>query len=156
MNVFVLSACPVAAAQFLNDKHVVKMCLESAQILCTVHHHYGLDAPYRATHRNHPCVLWAIASFGNYTWLRRHGAAIGQEYTYRYGKVHKSAIVIDALPMLDANVFPVQAMTSFAQAMPEQYRHADHVMAYQLYYRGEKDFGWNKGRPRPEWMEIDT
>lgn len=46
MNIFVLDTCPVVAAQYLNDKHVVKMVLESAQILCTVHHEFGLDAPF--------------------------------------------------------------------------------------------------------------
>lgn len=71
MNIFALDQCPVKSAQLLNDKHVVKMCLESAQILCTVHRGFGLDAPYRPTHKRHPCMLWVAESHGNYIWLRR-------------------------------------------------------------------------------------
>lgn len=152
MNIFVLDPCPIAAAQALNDKHVVKMCLESAQILCTVHHGYGLDAPYRPTHKNHPCTRWAAESHGNYIWLRRHAVAIGEEYTRRYGKVHKSHLVVDALPTLLPSEFPKVAMTPFVLAMPEQYQCADAVESYRNYYKAEKAFGWNRGRQRPDWM----
>ena len=38
MNIFYLSHDPVKAAQVQYNKHVVKMILEYAQILCTVHH----------------------------------------------------------------------------------------------------------------------
>ena len=36
MNIFYLDKDPVVAAQMSCDKHVVKMILESAQMLCTV------------------------------------------------------------------------------------------------------------------------
>jgi hypothetical protein len=35
MNIFVLSRCPRAAARLHCDKHVVKMILETAQLLYT-------------------------------------------------------------------------------------------------------------------------
>ena len=37
MNVFVLDDDPVVAAQLQCDKHVVKMIVESAQMLSTIH-----------------------------------------------------------------------------------------------------------------------
>ena len=37
MNIFVLDENPQIAAQMHNDKHVVKMILETAQLLCGVH-----------------------------------------------------------------------------------------------------------------------
>lgn len=38
MNIFVLSEGPVEAARMQCDKHVVKMIVETAQMLCTVGH----------------------------------------------------------------------------------------------------------------------
>ena len=52
MNIFYLDPDPVAAAQMQCDKHVVKMALETAQILSTV-----LGGPYKPTHAKHPSVL---------------------------------------------------------------------------------------------------
>ena len=43
-NIFYLSECPVESAQSQCDKHVVKMILESAQMLCTAHHACPSDA----------------------------------------------------------------------------------------------------------------
>ena len=37
MNIFYISECPVQAAEWMVDKHVVKMILESAQLLSTAH-----------------------------------------------------------------------------------------------------------------------
>ena len=37
MNIFILHEYPVEAAQLQCDKHVVKMIVESAQMLCTAH-----------------------------------------------------------------------------------------------------------------------
>ena len=61
------------------------MCLETAQILCTV-----LGGPYKPTHRNHPCVLWVAAAKGHLWWTLRHWEALCDEYTARYGRVHAS------------------------------------------------------------------
>jgi hypothetical protein len=37
MNIFYLDKDPIKAAEYSCDKHVVKMILESAQMLCTAH-----------------------------------------------------------------------------------------------------------------------
>jgi hypothetical protein len=135
MNIFVLDENPIAAAKFACDKHVVKMILESAQLLCSVHPEG--TAPYKRTHYNHPCTKWTRESEHNYDWLISHAYALCLEYTKRYGKVHKSQQVIK---WCDENrpKLPQCGPTPFAQAMPEQYKNDDIVEAYRAYYLGEK------------------
>ena len=84
MNIFVLDYNPKRAAQMQCDKHVVKMPLETAQILCSAFE--PGTAPYKRTHYNHPCSVWGRESKVNYKWLIEHGLALSDEYTYRYGK----------------------------------------------------------------------
>ena len=69
MNIFVLDSDPKVAATMLCDKHVVKMILESAQMLSTVAHTNGHIPRYRPTHSKHPCTLWAGESKSNWQWL---------------------------------------------------------------------------------------
>ena len=69
MNIFYLDKCPVKAAKYQYNKHVVKMILESAQMLCTAHHAImgeDADVPYKVTHRHHPCTIWTMKSGQNY------------------------------------------------------------------------------------------
>jgi len=89
MNIFVLSSDPIEAAQMLCGKHVVKMPLESAQLLCSPYPKGA--APYRRTHYNHPCAVWARESLGNYLWLVEHGLALCDEFNSRYKKKNISA-----------------------------------------------------------------
>lgn len=149
MNIFVLDTDPVLAAQYQCDVHVVKLLLETGQILCTAIILHGGQAPYRPTHIHHPCTKWAAASKANFNWLRTHGLALAAEYTFRYGKIHKTQAIIERAS--DA-VLPDGSLTGFAQAMPEQYRREDPVAAYRAYYRGEKAnmARWTK-RATPYW-----
>ena len=88
MNIFYLHSDPVVAAQKQYNKHVVKMILESAQLLCSAHHMLDseIDVPYKLTHKNHPSAVWTRQSKQNYAWLYFHMLALGDEYTKRYGK----------------------------------------------------------------------
>ena len=97
MNIFVLDKDPKKCAEYHNDKHVVKMILETAQLLCGVHHmaESKLDIPYRLSHKNHPCSIWARECIENYVWLCDLGMELCKEYTYRYGKRHKSQDIIE-------------------------------------------------------------
>ena len=65
MNIFMLHQEPQIAAQYHCDKHVVKMILESAQLLCTALNEAGVPMPYRVTHKNHPCSIWVRESRAN-------------------------------------------------------------------------------------------
>lgn len=147
MNIFALCEDPVVAARLHLDKHVVKMPLETAQMLSTIN-----GGPYKPTHAKHPCTVWASTSTENYAWLVQLGLALCAEYTYRYGKVHKCQAIIESLR--DAPVaVPSGPLAAFAQAMPEECKAADAVLAYQTYYREYKSYigVWTK-RSRPAFM----
>jgi len=147
MNIFILDTNPVLAAQMQCDKHVVKMVLESAQILSTIN-----GGPYKPTHKNHPCVLWVSASPANYQWLSRHAIALCVEYTVRYGKRHKCQDIIVDLAISDA--YDNDEKVSFVQCMPDEYKGDDPVEAYRRYYRGAKaHFATWTNRDKPTWWE---
>lgn len=92
MNIFYLDKSPKLSAEYACDKHVVKMILESAQLLCSPFN--NREAPYKRTHFNHPCSLWVRNSEANYDWMIEYSESLGEEYTYRYNKRHKSLEVI--------------------------------------------------------------
>jgi hypothetical protein len=157
VNIFILDSNPILAAQYAVDRHVVKMVLESAQLLSTAHHvtdktdaHPDL---YKKTHENHPCSVWARKSSANYDWLYNFFQCQHDEFMFRYGKTHLSYTKLNGVfQHVPANI-PKGALTPFAQAMPDQYRNADPVVAYRAYYNGEKRelFNW-KNRSIPEWI----
>ena len=68
MNIFYLAHNPTDCAQMHCDKHVVKMILETAQLLSTAHHERGSTAPYKSTHRNHPSAVWVRSGVKQYQW----------------------------------------------------------------------------------------
>ena len=154
MNIFVLDTDPKLAAEAHCDKHVVKMCLETAQLLCSAFE--PGQVPYRRTHYNHPCAVWTRSSIDNFAWLTRLGWALCDEYAFRYGRTHASRSVIDdcwskreTLGLPDVGLMP------FALALPEKYREDDAVKAYRAYYLGEKrDIArWTRGRMQPMWWK---
>lgn len=141
MNIFYLSHDPVQAAQVQYNKHVVKMILETAQLLCTAHHILGsnIHIPYKATHKNHPSAIWVRSSAEAYMWAYEHMLALGAEYTKRYGKEHltiaKCRDVLYTLPNNISNDPFVQP----PQCMPDEYKvEGDSVSAYWNYYENEK------------------
>jgi len=152
MNIFVLDKNPTIAAQHHCDKHVVKMILETAQIMSAVAHKQGYTAPYRLTHKNHPCTLWAGENASNWEWLAQLGFALGREYQARYGKIHKSVAVIQWC-YDNVKSLPTGSRTPFAQAMPDEYRHSDPVRAYRAYYKGEKAYMATWKTAPPSWWE---
>jgi len=152
VNIFFLDAAPVAAAQMLCDKHVNKMLIEATQLLCNCHPQENV--PYRRTHYNHPCSLWARKCRQNYLWLYKYAMALADEFYFRYGKPHACRRVLQGylvvIPdgMVDSDIFSVPA-----QAMPDQYRNINPVYAYRCYYWSEKKHfaRWEKGRSKPIW-----
>lgn len=151
MNIFALHSEPIQAAVWHCDKHVVKMALESAQMLCTNLNLLGLETPYKSCHRNHPCTIWARQTRSNFVWLCDLGLALCMEYTYRYGKTHACEKVIEYCYDLK-NHIPEGDLTPFAQAMPDVYKCSDSVQAYRSFYIGEKsDFAVWSMRDQPYW-----
>ncbi len=140
MNIFYLSNDPVKAAEFQYNKHVVKMILETAQLLCTAHVELNstVDVPYKPTHKNHPSAIWVRSSAENYMWAYEHMLALGAEYTKRYGKQHLTITKCrDILYNLPENIENL-AFTQPPQCMPEEYQTTNSVDAYWAYYINEK------------------
>ncbi len=150
MNIFVLSQDPVQAAKWHCDKHVVKMALESVQMLSTALWRYGEATSYKPAHQKHPCTLWAGDSRPNFSWLVAHSEALHDEYTARYGRTHASRRVLNEASRR-LNTIPLGEQTTFVQAMPEEYKSVCAVEAYRKYYLGEKMSFAKWKRNRPEW-----
>ena len=155
MNIFVTDPCPIQSARNLPDKHIVKMPLETCQMLAIIYSdwYYGVGklykqdgTPYRTQHgafRKHPCTIWAAANPYNLAWLIRHGYALCHEYNLRYNKVHTCLDVIeqaeriyhksfDNLMLSDAS----RKVTEFTRAMPEYIKFnttIDTIEAYKVY-----------------------
>ena len=135
MNIFKLDESPVVSAKYACDKHVVKMILESAQMLCAVHPEG--TAPYKRSFYNHPCTKWVRESARNYEWLLLHAYALCDEYTRRYGKVHKTEEVIE---WCDNNrpELPNIGLTKQPTCMPDYCKTESVVESYRKYYINEK------------------
>lgn len=157
MNIFVLSKDPKKAAQYHCDKHVVKMVLETAQLLSTACHELGIESPtlYKATHKNHPCSIWTRKSKANFVWLCKLGIELSKEYTFRYGKQHKSlAVIKEAKSYIDLLNFSKEVMTKPALAMPDDYKEKSPIKSYRKYYINDKgDLLSYTRREIPDWMK---
>jgi hypothetical protein len=154
MNIFYLDRDPETCAQYHCDKHVVKMILETAQLLCATQWLCGTEAPYRLTHKNHPSTIWTRQSIHNYRWLCELGIQLSLEYTLRYGKVHKSQDIIqwciDNEPQL-----PDTPFVDPPQAMPDYCKLDNTVEAYRKYYINEKH-GFAKWKTSvPSWFLVN-
>ncbi len=155
MNIFILDSDPVLAANLV-DKHIVKMPLESAQILCTVAQEKGFTAPYKPTHKHHPCIKWVAQSSANWNWLCEHGLAICNNYTISYNKVHKCQAIIQDMQDLTTEIWGASLSLDnhdpFVLCMPDQYKVEDPVESYRNYYRAEKAYiaKWTN-RIIPSW-----
>lgn len=148
MNIFALDYCPLTAAKYHNNKHVVKQILETTQLLSTANIINGVSGPYKVTHLNHPVSKWVRETEGNYLWSLQLGLALCQEYTLRYGKKHKCE---DILKNLNKIKLP-SGNTQFALAMPDDCKTNDPVESYRIYYIKYKNHlaSW-KNREKPFW-----
>lgn len=124
MNIFTLDLDVQKAAEYHCDKHVVKMILESAQMISTVFDKYGEHQSYmlKPCFQNHPCTLWAGKSFENLHWLIGLGYFLTKEYYKRYKKVHKyndffHSVIKHQHYLIDK--FPEEGLQPFAIAMPD-------------------------------------
>ena len=159
MNIFFLDRYPHVAARYHCDKHVVKMIIETAQLLSTAHRVLDGDnyadshGLYKRTHENHPCAMWARASMWNYRWLWSLLSGLCAEYTLRYGKTHATERMLDSLRLQPHNI-PVGYAVDPPQCMPDEYKHLSAVSAYRAFYSGDKRrfAAWNHG-PKPDWWE---
>lgn len=139
------------------DKHVVKMILESAQMLCTAHRILDKsdnDLLYNATHKNHPSSRWTREGHLNYLWLYSHFIALGREYERRYGKVHATIAKLSETLKHVPRRIPNRPFAPPPQCMPPDYYQDDTVEAYRMYYKCDKaSFAkWKEPAVIPEWF----
>jgi hypothetical protein len=158
MNIFYFYPCPTLSAQAQPDKMLVKMPLETAQMLSTAHRELDGDEYadannlYKRAYWNHPCTIWARQTKENYLWLYKHFIALGNEYYYRYQKRHASLVKLGYPLGTPPKNIPEGNLTPPALAMPDQYKTKDPVESYRNYCIAEKTYAqWNKNRPKPNW-----
>ena len=153
MNIFVTDQCPIQSARNLPDKHIVKMPLETCQMLAIIYSdwYYGIGQlhkvngqPYatkRGAFRKHPCTIWAAAHYGNLSWLITHGLALCDEYKARYNKTHSCyAPMLEAVSIFEAAFdFNIDiykdTVDTFTRAMPEYLKFDDTIDTITAYKR---------------------
>jgi len=184
MNIFVLDPDPVIAAQQQCDKHVVKMILESAQMLSTAHRmldgdiirgpsksgkttvkKYILndereDLLYKTVHMNHPCTVWTRECSANYLWHYEHFIALCDEYRYRYGRVHTTDTKLrSVLAQAPNNIRQTDTMTQMALAMYDECKIKGNIVeSYRKYYQTKQErfkMRWT-GRDIPRWFHFHS
>jgi hypothetical protein len=172
MNIFVTSSCPDLSARVLPDKHIVKMPIESAQMLAIAFHEYGYGTlpkkdgtPYDVSsksRRNHPCTKWVIAHPAHILWLIRHADSLCAEYTLRYNKFHstttaiqKAAIVMENKGYYASLYYP---NLKFVRSMPDDLKYDESIdtpTAYKKFLNTKTWVTHNYLRlpeRKPEWI----
>lgn len=177
MNIFYLHNDPKTCAQMHNDKHVVKMIIEYAQLMSTAHRlldgvlyldktvngrsikRWRLEGKsdtliMKASHINHPSAVWTRANSQNYIWLYRLWYYLCEEYTHRYGKTHSVEIRMKSsqLYLVPKNIVNGKFYEP-TPAMPDKYKIVGNsIESYKQYYLHEKDHlaSW-KFRKTPDW-----
>lgn len=181
MNIFILDTDPKKSAEYHCDKHVVKMILESVQMLSTAHwimllNNSGrsiadfkrmrdmkeylyqvtnkkLQPPYKLTHPRHPCTIWTHQTKQNYLWHVDLCEALCKEYTRRYNKIHKSEQYV----LWFRNNLPLNikddVLQDFPICMKDEYKISkDPVVCYKFYYIKDKSrFAKWKYTSVPSW-----
>lgn len=179
MNIFFLHETPKLAAQYHCDKHVIKMILESAQLLSTAHRvldgrqrrvlgprsrmatKFALDDQemdlnlYASTHVNHPCAAWVRESNENYQWLYQLMLELNKEFVRRFGKEEDHLTIRKLKKLLSKSPrrIPRIGFTKPPTCMPPEYQVDDVVLSYRNYYIGAKQHiaQWTNS-PTPNWF----
>lgn len=176
MNIFFLSMSPKQAARWHANIHVVKMIVETAQLLCNVHHRQREHClppyvrktriPYKesaAGHRKLGSMIWVAESLGNYRWATQLGLELCKEYNSGRGRAagktskHKTQKVLEWLRDHEPNFQRSKRtpVTTKHLAMPPRFKKAaSSVQAYRDYYyskRRKMKMDWPVGRTPPWW-----
>ncbi len=182
MNIFYLSSSTSKCAEYHVDRHVTKMCIEYAQLLSTAHRlldgteYFDKTSNNRkikrwmlpdkresllmkSTHPNHPSAIWCRESKENYEWIYNLWKNLLSEYTYRYGKVHACARLLETLKTTPSNI-PDKPFTQVTPAMPDECKiPGDSIASYRNYYINNKRHlaSWEgkvNSRNVPEWFNA--
>ena len=160
MNIFAIEKTKeghidwVRSAQSQDNYRVVKMVLESCQMLCTnLNHLYGDKvSPYRSCHLNHPSTKWARESSLNFELLIEHTMALLDEYTERFSKTHKCQGVLDKIiDLYNPSMFPLSVETKLPMCMPDEYKGDCIVESYRAFYSSKPKIRYPKDKI-PNWF----
>lgn len=141
---------PSEAARYHCNKHVVKMILESAQMLCAAHWIHllkqegkevsdfkrirdaqawawentprTLQPPWKMSHLRHPCTLWTAENISNYNWQLSLCESLLKEYTSRYKKRHKTEREVKWLRKNEPVDIANLDLTSFPVCMKDDFK----------------------------------
>jgi len=174
MNIFVLDEDPVLAAQYHNNKHCVKMILESLQMMVSGLRNKGatdaqmpkneLGGSFKGGYRHHPCTRWCVETTSNFEYLYDLAIALCKEYTMRYDKEHKCEKKIKSLLPHYKNYVKEGELTPFAIAISdwmdcrdvEGFEQMSAVEKYRQYYiHDKKRMAQWKRREKPHWWPSE-
>jgi hypothetical protein len=161
MNIFATHQDPYLSAKVLPDKHIVKMPLESCQMLAIIYSKWYYDwgtlpkadgTPYstkKGAFRNHPSTKWAGSSIYNTAWLIQHGCCLADEYQRRYGKIHTcSKALFEAKKIFhrktDKAITCWGMAENFSRAMPDEWKYDDSIDTFTAYKRYIASKPWVK------------
>lgn len=176
----------MVCARYHCDKHLIKMIVEYAQLMSTAHRvldghtvkvgkksttllpgeNFTIDLSerivienrkcYLKTHHNHPCARWARESVANYRWLFKLFLACCTEYTARFGRAHKTQVVLQQFLSNAPNNIALTNFTRWPLAMPTELQSESVVRSYRSYYiRDKARFAKWSGRPQPSWFNTE-
>lgn len=141
MQIFFLDTDPVLAGQALHNRHLVKMPVASAQIMCTIAAGFGLDTIYKPLKKpKWGTITWVGATVQNWDWHATYAFEMCNEYALRFGRVHAAWHVVNDLAyrsdirdrLLDMSLLP------FPMLVPVAHWDFDTVKAYRDYYIARK------------------
>jgi hypothetical protein len=154
MNIFATYECPEKSANFLDNKRMVKMILESAQMLSGAlrWHEVDNDNLYKQSHINHPCSIWVRESRANYQWLLNHFIALCNRYSIVYGKIHKCE---EKLPLFKqyVKILPDKNQSPFVNCAANKSLNMDfkHIKDTHLAYREYLKARWALDKTTPKF-----
>lgn len=175
MNIFVTDPDPNVSAQVLPDKHVVKMPVETCQIIALVYSDWYRDwgpihradgtsyNTIKGAFRNHPCTQWAALKDSNLAWLIEHGIALCNEYSLRYSKLHGCFVTLEQCKNIFCEITgktpsEVKTKNNFVRAMPDEWKKDNTINTFTAYKRFIKSKSWPSSNylkipsRKPEWL----
>lgn len=159
MNIFRTNRTPKLCARMLDDKRLVKMVLETAQLLSTAINEHGApaDTAYKTTHRNHPCSVWVRKSRRNYDWTLCLFVRLLDEYERRYMRTHKCAELRDVL-IYHRSLLPAGPMSPSPLCMPDEFKSSCVFASYRAYmrskWRNSHRVAWALRSSEPNWRQT--
>ena len=151
MNIFHTDPDPIKCAQNLDSKRLIKMCLESAQILSVSYPYITLKTStdlYKPTHSNHPANVWARENQDNYSWLFAHFQALLGEYTVRFNKTHACSRLKDILAEgYNPNFTQPTTFPNCTKNEQVNFKDLPTVDAYRAYLKNK----WENDKTPPKW-----